>query len=50
MKLASLKEGGRDGRLIVVSRDLARGLRVGDAAASLEIAWLGLCGTLTLMA
>ena len=36
MKLASLKEGGRDGRLIVVSRDLARGLRVGDAAATLQ--------------
>ena len=28
MKLASLKEGGRDGTLIVVSRDLARAVRV----------------------
>jgi fumarylacetoacetate (FAA) hydrolase len=38
MKLASLKEGGRDGRLIVVSRDLARGLRVADIAPSLQAA------------
>jgi fumarylacetoacetate (FAA) hydrolase len=36
MKLASLKEGGRDGCLIVVSRDLARGLRVSDIAATLQ--------------
>ena len=36
MKLASLKEGGRDGRLIVVSRDLARGLRVPDIAPTLQ--------------
>ena len=34
MKLASLKEG-RDGRLVVVSRDLAR---YADAAATLQIA------------
>src|SRR5260370_23752581 len=36
MKLASLKEDGRDGRLIVVSRDLARGLRVHDIAPTLQ--------------
>ena len=36
MKLASLKEGGRDGTLIVVSRDLARGVRVGDIASTLQ--------------
>jgi fumarylacetoacetate (FAA) hydrolase len=36
MKLASLKEGGRDGTLIVVSRDLARGVRVPDIAPTLQ--------------
>jgi hypothetical protein len=35
LKLASLKQG-RDGQLVVVSRDLARGLRVPDIAASLQ--------------
>ncbi len=35
MKLASLKSG-RDGRLIVVSRDLARAVAVGDIAATLQ--------------
>ena len=29
MKLASLKEGGRDGTLIVVDRELTRGVRAG---------------------
>ena len=29
MKLASLKEGGRDGTLIVVNRELTRGVRYG---------------------
>ena len=38
MKLASLKEGGRDGTLIVVNRDLARAVRVSDAARTLQAA------------
>lgn len=38
MKLASLKEGGRDGTLIVVSRDLARAVRVTDIARTLQAA------------
>ena len=37
MKLASLKEGGRDGSLIVVSRDLTRAAKAG-AAATLQAA------------
>lgn len=36
MKLASLKEGGRDGTLIVVSRDLSRGVKVPHIAATLQ--------------
>ena len=36
MKLASLKEGGRDGTLIVVSRDLTRVVRVSDTARTLQ--------------
>ena len=36
MKLASLKEGGRDGTLIVVDRALARGVRVRDIARTLQ--------------
>ncbi len=36
MKLASLKEGGRDGTLVVVSRDLARVVRAPDIAATLQ--------------
>lgn len=36
MKLASLKEGGRDGTLVVVSRDLARAIRVPDIAPTLQ--------------
>ena len=36
MKLASLKEGGRDGTLIVVSRDLTRAVRVPDIAPTLQ--------------
>ena len=36
MKLGSLKEGGRDGTLIVVSRDLARAVRVPGIAATLQ--------------
>ena len=38
MKLASLKEGGRDGTLIVVSRDLARAVRVPNVARTLQAA------------
>ena len=35
MKLGSLKEGGRDGTLIVVSRDLARAVRAKGIACFL---------------
>ncbi len=38
MKLASLKEGGRDGTLIVVSRELTRAVRVSDVARTLQAA------------
>src|SRR5580765_2098044 len=38
MKLASLKEGGRDGTLIVVDRTLQRAVRVGDIARTLQAA------------
>ena len=38
MKLASLKTGGRDGSLIVVSRDLAHFVAATDIAATLQIA------------
>jgi len=36
MKLGSLKEGGRDGTLIVVSRDLSRGVRATGIADTLQ--------------
>lgn len=36
MKLASLKEGGRDGTLIVVNRELTRGVRAGAIAPTLQ--------------
>ena len=36
MKLGSLKEGGRDGTLVVVSRDLKRAVRVPDIATTLQ--------------
>ncbi|WP_454832147.1 fumarylacetoacetate hydrolase family protein [Pseudoxanthomonas wuyuanensis] len=36
MKLGSLKEGGRDGTLIVVSRDLKRAVRASGVAATLQ--------------
>lgn len=36
MKLGSLKEGGRDGTLIVVSRDLSRAVRATGVAATLQ--------------
>ncbi|KAF1706199.1 fumarylacetoacetate hydrolase family protein [Pseudoxanthomonas sacheonensis] len=38
MKLGSLKEGGRDGTLIVVSRDLARAVRATGIASTLQAA------------
>ena len=38
MKLASLKEGGRDGTLIVVSRDLKRAVRATGIAPTLQAA------------
>lgn len=36
MKLASLKEGGRDGTLVVVGRDLTRAVRADGVAATLQ--------------
>jgi fumarylacetoacetate (FAA) hydrolase len=36
MKLASLKEGGRDGTLIVVDKDIRRAVRASDIAPSLQ--------------
>ena len=36
MKLGSLKDGGRDGTLVVVSRDLARAVRATGIAATLQ--------------
>jgi fumarylacetoacetate (FAA) hydrolase len=38
MKLASLKEGGRDGTLIVVNRDLTRAVRATGIAPTLQVA------------
>ncbi len=38
MKLASLKQGGRDGTLVVVDRDLEKAVTVGDIAATLQAA------------
>jgi fumarylacetoacetate (FAA) hydrolase len=38
MKLGSLKRGGRDGTLIVVSRDLAHAVEAGDIASTLQAA------------
>jgi fumarylacetoacetate (FAA) hydrolase len=38
MKLASLKEGGRDGTLVVVSRDLKRAVRAAPVAPTLQAA------------
>ena len=38
MKLGSLTDGGRDGTLIVVSRDLARAVRVPEIAGTLQAA------------
>ena len=36
MKLASLKEGGRDGTLIVVNRELTRAVRASSIAPTLQ--------------
>jgi fumarylacetoacetate (FAA) hydrolase len=36
MKLATLREGGRDGTLVVVSRDLARAVRATEVARTLQ--------------
>ena len=36
MKLGSLKEGGRDGTLVVVSRDLSRAVRADGIAATMQ--------------
>ncbi|MGH8173852.1 MAG: fumarylacetoacetate hydrolase family protein, partial [Rhodanobacteraceae bacterium] len=38
MKLGSLKEGGRDGTLIVVSRDLSKAVRASGIAPTLQAA------------
>lgn len=38
MKLGTLKEGGRDGTLVLVSRDLSQAVRVTDIAPSLQAA------------
>jgi fumarylacetoacetate (FAA) hydrolase len=38
MKLGSLKEGGRDGTLVVVSRDLRHAVRATGIAATLQVA------------
>ena len=39
MKLGSLKEGGRDGTLIVVNRDLTRGVRATAVAPTMQKAF-----------
>jgi len=36
MKLGSLKEGGRDGALVVVSRDLSHAIRADGIASTLQ--------------
>jgi len=38
MKLATLADGSRDGRLLLVSRDLRRAVDAGDIAATLQVA------------
>ncbi len=53
MKLASLKEGGRDGTLVVVSRDLARAVRATGIATTLQRAledWSNLAPRLNALA
>ncbi len=49
MKLATIKDGTRDGALVVVSRDLSRCLRVSDIAPTLQAAlddWASMEGPL----
>lgn len=53
MKLGSLKEGGRDGTLIVVSRDLTRAVRAKGIAPTLQVAledWSNLAPRLNALA
>ena len=38
MKLASLKEGGRDGTLIVVNRTMSKAVKVPDTAPTMQAA------------
>ena len=38
MKLASLKEGGRDGTLIVVNRAMSKAVKVPDVAPTMQAA------------
>jgi len=38
MKLASLKAGGRDGTLIVVSKDLSKAVKVPEIATTMQLA------------
>ena len=38
MKLGSLKEGGRDGTLVVVNRDMSKAVKVQDIAPTLQVA------------
>ena len=38
MKLGSLKEGGRDGTLVVVSRDLKRAVKASGIATTMQAA------------
>jgi fumarylacetoacetate (FAA) hydrolase len=50
MKLASLKAGGRDGSLIVVSKDLSKAVKVPEIAATMQLAldnWAGVEGLLS---
>src|SRR5690606_5682269 len=53
MKLGSLKEGGRDGTLVVVSRDLSRAVRADGIAATMQQAlddWSSAAPRLTALA
>ena len=53
MKLATLKAGGRDGTLVVVSRDLAQARRVPEIAHSLQQAlddWAAMAPKLAVVA
>jgi fumarylacetoacetate (FAA) hydrolase len=53
VKLGSLKSGGRDGTLVVISGDLSRAITAGDIAPSLQAAlddWDRACGPLDRLA